>query len=139
MGNSYTPELDQHLQELHQEASKTPWKVQASGQKEPIKIISATRHGTAPETVFTPVFGPHLEAEYEESENKADINTRYAVAAANAVPVLQAEIARLREELKTAKADGWDEGYKKHIERVWAYDSNGVIPDCTNPYRSNQQ
>lgn len=43
---------------------------------------------------------------------------------------LQAENERLREEMQSAKADAWDEGYQDHKEMI-----EGIARKPSNPYR----
>lgn len=50
----------------------------------------------------------------------------------------QAQAAEAQEKLAQAQAQAWDEGYQKHIERTWAVDAGGVLPDTTNPYMKKE-
>ena len=43
---------------------------------------------------------------------------------------LRADNERLREELQSAKADAWDEGYQDHKEMI-----EGIARKPSNPYR----
>lgn len=64
----------------------------------------------------------------------------------NAVPALleritalEAQVAQSQSQATQAQARAWDEGYQKHIERTWAVDAGGVLPDTSNPYRAKEE
>lgn len=54
------------------------------------------------------------------------------------ITALEAQLAQAQEQMTLAQAQAWDEGYQKHIERTWAVDAGGVLPDTSNPYRSKE-
>lgn len=116
----YADDLHARLVELDRSASPAPWAIYRGEWAE--RIIGADGEPA----LYTQA--PH------------DVDLQMTIEARNAFPALLAEIERLREEVQTAKADGWDEGYAdKDAEPSEAMIERGLRKPATNPYRKEEQ
>lgn len=147
MTEKYTPELHARLRELHQQASRTPWNIALSdGKDRPVEIVCRYgRKGTNTSFVFAPVFAPVFGTDFSpdiaDVEEDVDIDTRYTVASANAIPVLLDEIERLQNELDTALPEAWKDGYADclcDIEAFYEINREAITNKTANPYEEQK-